>query len=356
MFTPPRCPRADCAAHAKPPHRFFTRKGSYQPLCRASPVPRFRCRVCRRGFSRQTFRVDYCDNKPWLNARLFDLLASGLGLRQSGRLLSLSRSCTDAKFRKLAQQLDWLHSNMIGEFAEGTRFTMDEMETFETCRSTRPLTLPVIIDHESLFVVAAECAPIKPSGAMPEHRKKLIRRDEAIHGVREDRSKECLERVLGVVKKHIKAGAKFTLRSDEKGLYRTVARRLFGDAVTIEQYPGKAPRNTLNPLFRINLTNAIARDLNGRLRRRSWLVSKRGEFLNLQLAIFQVYRNYVRRRINRDPWTPAQALGFASRPLNGQEVLSWRQDWGPASIRISGSRRAASMSASGSAARSPQPT
>ena len=232
MFTPPRCPRSDCAAHAQPTPRFFSRKGFYQPKCRPWPVPRFECRVCRRGFSRQTFRVDYCDNKPWLNARLFELLASGLGLRQSGRLLSLSKGCTEHKFRKLARQLGWLHRNLTGEFAEGTRFTLDEMQTFETCRSTRPLTLPVVIEQDSLFVVAAECAPIKPSGAMPEHRKQRIRQQSQQDGTeREDKSRECLVRVLGVVKQHIKAGARLILRSDEKGLYRTVAKQLFGDAV-----------------------------------------------------------------------------------------------------------------------------
>ena len=88
VFCPPRCPNPDCPAHRVEKlgrTDFYDRKGYYHPKCRARPVPRFKCKVCNRGFSRQTFRQDYCDNKPHLNARLFDLLASGLGLRQASR-------------------------------------------------------------------------------------------------------------------------------------------------------------------------------------------------------------------------------------------------------------------------------
>ena len=80
------------------------RKGSYRAKCRPHPIPRFECRACGRTFSRQTFRMDYRDHRPDLNARLLQLLASGIGLRQSSRNLGLSLRCTELKFRKLARQ------------------------------------------------------------------------------------------------------------------------------------------------------------------------------------------------------------------------------------------------------------
>ncbi|MEM7205937.1 MAG: hypothetical protein AAF628_37125, partial [Planctomycetota bacterium] len=85
---------------------------------------------------------------------------------------------------------------------------------------------------------------------------------------------------------------------------------------------------TWNPLFPINHTEAMARNLTGRLRRESWLVSKRRWFLNRQLALYCAYRNFVRPRFNRDRSTPAQLLGWLHRPLTANEVFSWRQDWG----------------------------
>jgi hypothetical protein len=88
-------------------------------------------------------------------------------------------------------------------------------------------------------------------------------------------------------------------------------------------------KNKGNPLFPINHTEAMARDLMGRLRKMSWLVSKKGWCLDLALQVFMAYRNYVRRRFNRDRASPAQMLGFVRRRMGWHELVSWRQDWGP---------------------------
>jgi hypothetical protein len=95
---------------------------------------------------------------------------------------------------------------------------------------------------------------------------------------------------------------------------------------------GKLPRTRLNPLFPINHTEAMARDLTGRLRRRSWLVSKKRRYLDLALQVFAGYRNYVRRRFNNDECSPAQRLGYVHRRMSESEMISWRQEWGCASI------------------------
>ena len=88
MFQPARCPYSDCTRHADPGEgRFFVKRGSYWPRCRSHPVPRFRCKACGRGFSRQTFRVDYRDKRPDLNAFALALLTSGIGFRQTARLI-----------------------------------------------------------------------------------------------------------------------------------------------------------------------------------------------------------------------------------------------------------------------------
>ena len=102
--------------------------------------------------------------------------------------------------------------------------------------------------------------------------------------------------------------------------------------VTHLQTPGTLARMTWNPLFPINHTEAMLRDLMGRLRRESWLVSKRRRYLDLGLQVFIAFRNYVRRRFNGDEESPAQLLGFVPRRLTPGELLSWRQDWGRCSL------------------------
>ena len=331
MFTPPRCPYSACLAHniehLNDPS-FFIRKGSYKPKCRAHPVPRFGCRLCRRTFSRQTFRFDFRDHKPHLNAPLFNLLASGLGLRQSGRVLRLSRRCTELKARKISTHLARLCSNLLDQFPAGSWFQMDEMETFESERRVSPLTLPVLIEKQSMLVVAAQSAPIRPSGKMSERRLAAIQRRERREGRRQDRSRSCLKKVLRRAAKYCKKLGAVFLDTDEKTLYPPLAKAAFGAKLEHARYSSKLVRDASNPLFPINLTNAMARDLTGRLRRRSWLASKQRGFLDLQMNVFMAYRNFVRPRYNQEHKTPAQLLGLVAKRLRPAQLLGWRQDRG----------------------------
>ena len=125
-----------------------------------------------------------------------------------------------------------------------------------------------------------------------------------------------------------------TLLTDEKAAYARQCRRRFRAQVEHRTVPSTLPRTVYNPLFAINLTDAMLRDNNGRLRRRSWLVSKRGRFLRLQLELFSAYRNWHRRRHNDDPphMSPGVFLELCERSLAVEELLAWRQDWRQRSV------------------------
>ena len=331
QFVPPRCPNQSCEQHAKPAPGFCRRRGWYYPACRTEGVPRFRCRSCRCSFSRQTFRHDYRDRRPEANQPLFWMLVSGTGLRQAGRVLRLGIRAVQQKQRKMAAMCAHLHGNLCQQLPAGRTFVLDEEETYEGA-SIRPLTMPVLIEKETWFVVATGVAPIRrlaPVGSARRLRQDL---DEK-HGIRPDRSRECVERVLNVLASKVAAGA-IVLHTDQKASYGTIAKALFGDRLTHVTTAGALVRHTHNPLFPINTTLAMTRDNCGRLRRHSWLVTKLAIYLQAQLFIFTVYRNYVRRRFNRDKEadTAAKLLGLLPRNLRDHELLAWRQDWGDRSI------------------------
>ena len=333
MFDPPRCPNRTCAKHARPSPRFFVRKGFYAVKCRAHRVPRFRCRACGRGFSRQTFRMDYRDHRPHLNARVFLALATGIGLRQTARNVGLSQRCTELKWRKIARHLRRLNLTLRRPLSSDASFELDEFETFETRRNTRPLTLPMLIEKRSRYIIWAESASIRPSGGMSEARKRAIREDERKLGKRRNCSKRGIARTLrrgAALAGKMKCVMLFT---DEKSTYPKLARQAFGASRLLHQRTSsKLARETWNPLFPINNTEAMARDHMGRMRRESWLVSKKRRYLDLALQVWMSYRNYVRRRFNYDKESPAQKLGFVDRRMTPEEVLTWRQDWREESI------------------------
>lgn len=326
-FEPVRCPNRRCLAFRDPPARFFRRHGSYRPRCRTEPVPRFKCKVCNRGFSRQTFRLDYRDKRPHQNVEVFKLLISGVGLRQTGRNTDLDVHAVQKKFRKIARQVRLLNRNLLRALPAHRVLMLDELETFED-RSITPLTVPVLIDRTSKLVLATEVAPIRRVAKRGSRRQRWLEHFEARHGRRQDRGNACVRRVFGRMQRLLGAQPA-TLVTDAKATYATQCRRRFGGRVAHRTVSSKLARTELNPLFAINHTDAMMRDNTGRLRRRSWLVSKRGRFLRLQLELFTAYRNWVRRRRNVDPphLTPGVAMSLCERNLTVPELLAWRQDW-----------------------------
>lgn len=334
MFHPPFCPYRPCARHTDPGPGFCVRHGTYLASCRAHAVQRYRCLTCRRTFSRQTFRVDYRDHRPNLNPKLFLELASGLGLRQTARNIGLSLTCTVLKFRKLARHLRRLNLTLRRPLQSQTaRFHLDEFETYEGERNTRPLTVPMLIESDTRYILWSESATIRPRGKMTEKRRLALEKAEKRHGRRRDLSHRALARTLRRAAALTSGLEAVVLETDEKTAYPKLARAAFGKhRLQHRRTNSKLVRSTFNPLFPINHEEAMVRDLMGRLRRESWLVSKKRRFLDLALQVHMAYRNLVRRRFNYDEASPAQLLGFVPRRLTPEEVLSWRQIWGTRSI------------------------
>ena len=319
--------------HRDPQPGFYHRRGSYRPRCRADAIPRFRCKSCGRNFSRQTFRLDYRDRKPHCNAPLFLLLASGVGLRQAARNLGLGVHSVQYKFRKLARSLRLLNRNLLVRLPAQRSYLLDEVETFEH-RSICPVTVPVLIEKTSLAVIATAVAPIRRRQRRGSRRQQWLDRHELRHGRRQDRGRQSVLRVLQRFRRLLDGG-RGELLTDQKAVYGSLCRRLFAEQVTHTTVSGRLPRTVFNPLFPINLTDAMLRDNNGRMRRRSWLVSKQRRMLGLQLELFTAYRNWHRPRTNQDAreqLTPGMQLGLVPRRLSAAELLAWRQDWRDRSI------------------------
>ena len=331
VFEPPRCPNTACRQHVQPTPGFYRRCGFYYPKCRTVGVPRFRCRTCKRGFSRQTFRHDCNDHRPETNVPCFMLLVSGVGLRQAARFLVMNPRSVQDKKRKMARTFGYLHGNLCPSLPSERTYLLDEEETYEGA-SIRPLTMPVLIEKKTWFVVATAVGSIRRLAKAGSARRARQERDE-LGGRRPDQSNECVRQVLSVLAQKAPRGG-VTLSTDCKASYATIAIGVFGERLVHETTLGTLLRNTKNPLFAINTTLAMTRDNCGRLRRRSWLVTKKAERLQNHLQLFMIYRNYVRRRFNRDKEsdTPAKFLGLLPRNLHPQEVLAWRQDWGDLSI------------------------
>ena len=248
-------------------------------------------------------------------------------------MLGLSRSCTALKARKIGRHLRRLNLNLRGKLPSTARLVFDELETFESRRSIRPLSVPWLVEAQSRFVIWAESAPIRAKGKMTKRRIRAIEADAARFGPRPDTSRRACERTLRRGAEMLAEASWVEIDTDEKSTYPKLIRQAFkGHPLIHGKTNSKRPRDTWNRLFPVNHEEAMGRDLMGRLRRESWLVSKRRRWLDVALHVHIAYRNLVRPKTNWIGRTPAQLLGFVSRALESRELFRWRQDWGRDSL------------------------
>jgi hypothetical protein len=204
-------------------------------------------------------------------------------------------------------------------------FQLDELETFEHSRRLAPVTMPVLIERKSYFVVDLETAALPCRGRLSGKNRKRKERRENEHGVRRSGSTEAVRKCFDTLARHHSRVGPVRVQTDKKSSYRAILRRRFGSRLAHERHSSIAKRDYSNPLFPINHTLAMMRDGISRLVRRTWAASKLRAKLERHAWIWVVWRNYVRGITNRRPRrTPAMVLGVESRRWRPSEICAWR--------------------------------
>ena len=331
-FEPPRCPHDDCPSITSG-HRRWCFKGRYPRACDGRTVQRFLCLECHRTFSTQTFRVDYRLKLPRLNLELIGPFVSKVTHRQAARILGCTRKtiahrlqllgahCRDFHRRRLA--LARARGGLVG------RFQLDELETFEHSRRLQPVTVPVLIERRSYFIVDVQTAALPCRGRLSAKDREKKKEREAEFGVRRSGSREAVETCFDTLAKaHVPRGS-VLVETDMKTSYRTILAKRFGSRVAHARHSSKAKRDYGNPLFPINHTLAMMRDGISRLVRRTWAASKLRVRLERHAWIWAVWRNYVRGVTNRAPETsPAMAIGVEEKRWRMVEICAWKVPFG----------------------------
>jgi len=190
-FWPANCPYSRCPSRSV--GRFQASPwGVYLRKCDCRPAQRFRCHACRRTFSSQTFRLDYRLQRPYLHLDLWALLISKVTHRQAARVLACARKSVAHRLDLLGRHCRAFHSARLAERPGGLcagPFQLDELETYEHRRRLQPLTVPVLIQRKSYFVVHAEVATLPCRGGLREKERRRKAHLEELHGLRRSGSR-----------------------------------------------------------------------------------------------------------------------------------------------------------------------
>ena len=95
------CPDSRCPNHSPGSFQWFDFHGSYLSCGRR--IQRFRCRSCRRTFSRRTLSIDFWTHRRFDYLNLICLLASGCSLRSISRLIDASVNTVQNRIGRLAR-------------------------------------------------------------------------------------------------------------------------------------------------------------------------------------------------------------------------------------------------------------
>ncbi len=321
-WTPPYCPSPKCKHHGGLREGWkFKRMGSFFRKAEPHRIRRFQCLVCGVTFSSQTFSATYWLKRPDILPKLMTKTVGCMCNRQIADDLKVSPPTIDRQLNRLGRHCLLFHAMMTKDMAPPREVVIDGFESFELSQY-HPFHLHLAADKATSFFLWFTDSELRRKGQMTARQKEVRAQKEMIFGrpdpqaVRKDMG-ELLEVVAS------RAG-EIIIYSDAHKSYPLAMRGLtcrIRHVVT----SSKAYRDCLNRMFEINLLDLLVRHGSGNHKRETIAYSKRRQCAAMRLAIFLVWRNYVRlRRVRRCSESPAMLLGLCSSRLTVDEVLSRR--------------------------------
>ena len=328
-FQPAYCPCENPKCDATPGFQ-YQRRGTFRRLCDGRVVQRYYCKRCKRTFSQQTFRVDHHLRRPSLDYLVFLGLVSKVSQRQMTRKYHCGRGSVARRMQRYGEHCRAFHQTALRlrerSLAWEGHFQLDELETYETDRRLKPVTVPLLVHMPSRCVLHTAVGTLPPRKPLPPRKQKQLEQIEAEEGKkRKSESREKVSECFEVLKQITPGEGPVRVGTDEKPTYRAILKKTFGKRLEHRRTHSKEPRTIKNPLFLVNHTFAMLRDGLGRLVRRNWGATKEREKLGWHLWLYIGWRNYVRPITNKRPHeTAAMVAGLAPRMLEPCELLQWR--------------------------------
>jgi len=322
-FIPPHCPNRNCRFHKPIASGWrYKKAGFFSRWQRPHRVQRFQCLVCFRFFSTQTFHVTYWLKRADVVSTLLTKTVGCMANRQIARDIGASPKTVDDQLSRLGRHCMLYHCQRIEHAPPPATVVVDGFETFELSQYY-PFHFNLCVDKHTDFIQSFTDSELRRKGRMTPDQKIRRRELESLYG-RPDPA-AVRKQMEALLQDAVGAARAVTVHSDDHPAYPTTMTRLRA-TVTHRITPGTAPRNVHNPLFPVNLLDLLIRHSQAGHKRETIAFAKRRAASAERLAIFVVWRNYIkgRREKKRSSPTPAMSRGMAADPLKPKELLSRR--------------------------------
>src|SRR5262245_7144405 len=336
-FKPPFCPWPDCAGHGRSARAFrFDRHGSYS-TARRPKIPRFRCRICRRSFSRQSFATSYYLKRPELLVPAAAGLVAGSAHRQIARSLGCAPSTITRLSARLGRHALLLQAlaleHLRGRLAEPV--AADHFETFEFSQDC-PFGVLTLVGSASWFVFGLDPAPHARAGKVTQMQAARLRTRP--QRPRRGGYRGSFRRGLDLLLPLAPDGHGLVLACDGREQYLEAARvHRMRQRLRLEVHPNpvRGPKGTPRSpqarardraLYPVDQLHALVRHTRADHKRETIAFGRRLNAIMERLFLMVAWRNFIKGRSERrpDPTTPAMRLALADRPWTWRRLLARR--------------------------------
>jgi transposase-like protein len=320
---PPHCPNPNCTYFMRLRDNWrFKRKGFYARHCSPHRIQRFTCLACQRTFSSQTFSTTYWQKRPELAPRIFSMVVGCMGNRQMARALGCSPSTVAHHIARLGRHSLLVQADALACIRYAGEVAIDGFESFEWSQYF-PFHHNVAVAVESGYFLFHTDSPLRRKGRMTAFQKTRRAALEKRFGRAHPRAVE--EGVRELLETLRQPGHSMVVRSDDHRAYPRAIRRVPAE-ILHRVTPSRDRRDPNNPLWEVNLLDLMIRHSTASHKRETIAWAKRRQASVEKLAIFQVWRNYIKKRREKGGnVTAAMLMGLTRRPWRVRDVLAHRR-------------------------------
>jgi len=284
------CPYCLTSNESSESRTLFVSFGSFIRSSDLTRQPRYRCKPCKKTFSKASFELCYRQKKRHLNSSIFECLVSGMSQRRLSRVLGTNRKTIVRKFIFLGVYSDLLLKKLrSGSISQEIEF--DDLETFEHTK-LKPLSVIMAVESKTRRILGFRVARMPAKGLLVDKSMKK-------YGKRTDERKYLRDQLFAELKE--RTSSKVFIKSDENPHYKSSVRSHFPEST---HWVFKGQRGCVtgqgelkavgfDPLFSLNHTFAMLRANINRLFRRTWNTTKKPERLALHISLYVLYHNLV---------------------------------------------------------------
>lgn len=331
------CPNSACAYHQHAPHsKWFVAAGFYTTKA-FGIVQRFRCRLCGKYFSTQTFSLDYFAKRQIAYCQIETLLSSSMSIRALARFFAASCGTIQNRIDRLARQALALQRMLRTKSNRHESVCIDGFVSFDVSQYF-PNNITIAVTADSQFFLAATHATLRRCGrttAPQKQRMTELYRSCAFEPRSIERSfRELLDRLA-----HERMPQKWhplILITDEKQEYRRALYKhpLFRlqnaeHRVVHLTVNSTEPRTWFNPLFSSNYMDRELRKDQAAHRRETVCFSRNVANMLNRCCVYMAWHNYAKpfriKAHQKARMTHAEAAGIPRHLVAAGRLWMFRE-------------------------------